>query len=120
MVRASRFAPWWPPSSGTTLRPSSATAMDRRLGALVREMGAEQADEDAGGADADNGRAGPEQRREMGREALIGDFGVVPEGRGTMDRRARQRGRDAARERNLARVQDHHGGRAQRHAAPRL
>ena len=92
----------------------------RRLGALVREMWAEQADEDAGGADADDGRAGPEQGGEMGPEPLVGDIGVVPERRGAVDRRAGQGGRDAARERDLARVQDHHGGRAQRHAAPRL
>ena len=120
MARASRFAPWWPPSSGTTLRPVVRDRDDRRFVALVREMWAEQADEDAGGADADDGRAGPEQRREMGREALVGDIGVAFERRGAVERCAGQGRRDAARERHLARVQDRDGGSLQRHAAPRL
>ena len=94
---------------------------DRGFGSLVREIWAEQADEDAGGTDTDDGCAGTEERPEMRPEPFVGDIGVVPEGRGTMDRRAGQGGRDAARgERNLARVQDHDGGGVQRHAAPRL
>ena len=93
---------------------------DRGLGALVREMWAEYANEDAGGADADDRRPGPEQGDEVGPEPLVGDIGGVPEGRGTMDRRARQRGRDAAREGQLARIKDHDGEGVQRHAAPRL
>ena len=92
----------------------------RRLGALVREMGTEQADEDPGGADADDGRAGPEQGGQMGSEPLVGDIGVVPEGRGTMDCCARQSGRDAPCQSDLPRIEDQYRWLAQRHAAPRL
>ena len=56
----------------------------------------------------------------MGREALVGDIGGALERRGTLHRRAGQRRLDAPRERRLAPVQDHHGSRTQRHAAPRL
>ena len=56
----------------------------------------------------------------MGREALVGDIGGAFEQRWTVDRRARQHACDAPREKHLARIQDHHCGPAQFHAAPRL
>ena len=92
----------------------------RRLGTLVREVRGEEADEDAGGADADNRRSCAEEGGQMRRQALVADIGRVGRRGRLVHRRAGQRGRHAPRERRLAPVEDHHGGPAQRHAAPRL
>ena len=91
----------------------------RRVGALVREMRSQEADEDAGGAEADDGPTGAEERRKMRAEPLVGDVGGIACGGRAVDRRVRQRGGDAPRERGLARIEDHQRDPAQRHAAPR-
>ncbi len=57
--------------------PSSATAITRRLGSLVGEMGSDGADENAAGAEADDGLALLEELGEMGGRLGIGDIAAA-------------------------------------------